>query len=122
MNAENHSHSSASASGNSRPASTIRLSSPGAMVHALPLILGIEHLSDDLVLLATRGRANVLTARIDLNALSERMVWAAVQHALIKADAERVHVLVYPEAPVTGQVLASLHEDLGHLATGTPRG
>ncbi|MCD5316150.1 DUF4192 family protein [Kineosporia babensis] len=92
------------------------------MTHALPLILGIEHLSDDLVLLATKRGANVLTARTDLSALSERLVWLSVQHALIKAGAEQVHVVAYPAGPVTDQVLKDLHAHLMHLAEKTPAG
>ncbi|GLY33430.1 hypothetical protein Kisp02_67950 [Kineosporia sp. NBRC 101731] len=86
----------------------------------MPLILGVQHLSDDLVLLATQEGTTVLTARIDLNAVAEQVVWASIRHALTKAAAEQVHLVAFPHEPVTDQVLESLHRDLVHLAATAP--
>ncbi len=122
MNAQNPFHPSPSTSGATGPVHQIRLSDPAALVHAVPLLLGVQHLNNDLALLATQARTTVLTARIDLSALPDGVIWASVQHALATVGAENVHLVAFPPEPVNDQTLRSLHHDLAHLAATAPAG
>ncbi|MBT0774296.1 DUF4192 domain-containing protein [Kineosporia sp. J2-2] len=99
----------------------IRLNDPAALVHAVPLILGIQHLSDDLVIVATQARTIVLTARVDLSAITEHAVWTSIHQALIKAPADSIHVVAFPTT-VNDQILQRVHADLVQVGNGLPTG
>jgi hypothetical protein len=99
----------------------VRLSGPAHLLQAVPYLLGHHGLRDDLILLATRNKRTVLTARIDLSALADATVWAHAAQALDKAMARTIYLIAYP-ARIDDTTLEHLHKSFRTTAALCPGG
>ena len=102
-------------------AQRVRLTGPAHIVRAVPYLLGHHGLRDDLVVLATRDRRTVLTARTDLSVLHQATLWAHAGPALDKAGARTVYLIAYP-ARIDDTALERLHAGFQSTAAVAPAG
>lgn len=99
----------------------VHLNGTSQLIQAVPYLLGHHGLHDDVIILATHHRRTVLTARTDLNLLTDASLWTHTTRALNAADARTIHLIAYPTR-IDDTVLTSLHEAYRTLAATSPTG
>ncbi|MBT0774164.1 DUF4192 domain-containing protein [Kineosporia sp. J2-2] len=105
-----------------QPTPTVRLRNPSDLIQAVPFLLRHGQLADDLVLFATRQGRHVFVMRAELGILAEGILWPSAHPALAATTPDRIHLILYPPAPVTDDTLRTLHAQARNAAMTAPDG